>query len=171
MRVFWIIVGIVALIWLGFLHFDRNEIRLDLDNMNKRIDGIEQNGNFNNELGDEVQDIGEEINEGIQPNKENRLRDDIQDNKEELREEKREQKEQPLEPNENPLDGRVPPKEVPAKNDKVSMNDQKAINAFLQQPQPKMVDYEQEAQEAYVQDAYTYTTIAFLPIEDEVVPQ
>lgn len=106
MRLFWIIVGIVALIWLGFLHFDRNEIRLDLDKTNERIDNVEHNVNGNNEpvapqdelnVGEEVQDemddAREEVEQGI-PTKEEQAKDEAQDEQEEAKEEEVEKSKQ-----------------------------------------------------------------------------
>lgn len=113
MRLFWIIVGIVVLVWLGFLHFDRNEIRLDLDKTNHRIDGVEQKVsndqtpkddlNVGEEVQDEAKDAQEEIQQGI-PTKKEQAVDEAKDKKEELKEqkmEKQETKDEKAEPQSN----------------------------------------------------------------------
>lgn len=113
-RLFWIIVGIVALVWLGFLHFDRNEIRLDLDETNHRIDGVEQRFNNGNpapqkelnvgeEIQDETQDAKEEVQQGI-PTKEEQHLDEGKDELEEAKEEQLEKDRPRKELNQQPKD-------------------------------------------------------------------
>jgi hypothetical protein len=118
MRLFWIIIGILALMWLGFLHFDRKEIRLDLDRQEQRMENVEnhvrdeENGNLNvgDEMQDETNDAQEEVKQGI-PTKEEQLRDEKQDKEEELKEEQKE-------------NGTLP-------NDKVPQNEKKDVETTL----------------------------------------
>jgi hypothetical protein len=154
-------VGIVALVWLGFLHFDRNEIRLDLDKTNERIDGVEQqvdNGqqapnddlNVGEEVQDEAQDAQEEIQNGI-PSKEEQAVDEAQDKKEEMIEEKAEKKElkdEKAEPQKQPKDVEtsLPPTEPTSFADDEAIvafsleYSDSASHAFKQLDTPKLVD-------------------------------
>jgi TolA-binding protein len=136
MRLFWIIVGIVALVWLGFLHFDRNEIRLDLDKTNDRIDHVEhevdngqpvQNDNLNvgEEIQDEAQDAKEEIEQGI-PSKEEQAKDEAQDEAEEAKEEKAEKGNQKEPQKEKPVND----VETSLPTEPTSFADDEAIVAF-----------------------------------------
>lgn len=118
MRLFWIIVGILALVWMGFLHFDRKEIRLDLDRQDNRLHDVENHinnepdGDLNigEEIQDETNDAQEEIKQGI-PTKEEQLKDEAKDKQEELKEEQLE-KNQGVNPEEGlPNDKTPPPKQ------------------------------------------------------------
>jgi len=79
MRLFWIVVGILALCWLGFLHFSHNQIRLDLDRTNTRLDNHEQqNGVINNngnsvqqETKDKAIDTKQNVKQKVAPQKQN----------------------------------------------------------------------------------------------------
>jgi hypothetical protein len=162
MRVFWIVLGIVALVWLGYLQFDRNQVRLDLDRTNQRIDGVEQqvdNGNVNDdanndlnvgqELQDEMQDAGEEIRQGI-PTKEEQAKDEMQDEAEEMKEEQMEKEETPAD------------KEKEAEDQKKKVDD---ATSFIEQEAVVAFDFDyantdSEATHAFkLNDGYAYQTI------------
>jgi chromosome segregation ATPase len=105
MRLFWIILGILVLVWLGVMHFDRQEIHQDLDRQENRINNVEQHIrnedqelNMGEEIQDETNDAKEEIQQGI-PNKEEQLQDEAQDKQEELKEEEMEKGNNPNNPN------------------------------------------------------------------------
>lgn len=108
MRLFWIIIGILVLVYLGFLHFSDKQIRLDLDRNEHRMDGYEQqnyapngdndNQNVGEEAKDETNDAGENLQQGILPDKEQKLKQDIQQKKEELHEEQMEKKDEAVPP-------------------------------------------------------------------------
>jgi hypothetical protein len=109
MRLFWIIVGIVAIVWLGMMHFQQKEIHQDIDRHEQRLTDVEDNMNndgnldIGEEIQDEADDAQEEIQDGIPPTKEENLDDQAKDKQEELKEEQQE-KESKLEdkmPNEN----------------------------------------------------------------------
>jgi hypothetical protein len=160
MRLFWIILGILVLVWLGFLHFSDRQIRLDLDRNEHRMDGYEEqynapNGTDNNqnvgeEAQDETNDAGENIQQGILPDKEQKLEQDIQQKKEELKEEKQEKKDEAVPPKKD-VETSLPKDASGFLNlDSVvafNSNYTESQIAFKQLDTPTLMDF--ESQEAY----------------------